>query len=344
VIGPVKRWLRAEEWWNSEPPLMMAVAYGELGAGRSLPSFGSALAAIALFFAAIVGMASLGYVLNDFGDRESDRVSGAPNQVVDAGLAWSVVGLVAVVALAVAPWFFLPARVSVLALLGLEPVLFVLYVVPPIRLKARGAAGVVADAGYAYVVPLLVTLVLFGHVAHHHVHPIQIVLVAAWSLLLGVRHILCHQLVDAGRDERAGIPTFALAHGWSPTLALVERMLVLELILLPLFVLSFGWYALTVLAGLALHATWVLLRRPGQDVRGRVALRELPVITRTRVLGWEIMSDFHVGWMPILFALALAVRSPVYVFVLALHLVIFNNPLKRMRWSLGTLRRQNVWS
>jgi 4-hydroxybenzoate polyprenyltransferase len=343
MLGRVKRWLRAEEWWNSEPPMMMAVAYGQLGGGSSLPSIGSALGALALYLVAILGLAGFGYVLNDFGDREADRLSGASNQVLDAGMAWSVAGLFVLVALSVVPWFFLPAHASVLILLALEPLLFLVYVLPPIRLKSRGGAGVIADACYAYVVPLLVTLVLFAHVAHHGVSPLQIAVVAAWALLLGVRHILAHQLVDAGRDERAGTPTFALAHGWNPTLTLLERVCLLELLLFPIFLITFGLDGLIVLAGFALHTAWVVRRRPREDLRGAVALRDLPVIRRLWVVGWEVMSGFHVRWMPVLFAAALAVRSPAYLLVLALHLLIFDNPLRHVSWRVRTLRWQSVW-
>jgi 4-hydroxybenzoate polyprenyltransferase len=343
VLGRVKRWVRAEEWWNSEPPIMMAVAYAQLGAGRPLASVDSALAAIGLYLAAIVGMASFGYVLNDFGDRDADRLSGSFNQVLDVGIAWSTFGLVAVVVLAVVPWFFLPAHLSVVALLGLEPVLFLMYVLPPTRLKSRGRAGILTDACYAYVVPLLVTLLLFGHVAHRHIAAIQIAIVTAWSLVLGVRHILAHQLEDAGSDERAGTPTFALAHGWGPTLVLLERMCLLEFVLLPVFLLTFRVDGLIVLVGFVVHAIWVLLRRPRRDLRGHVALRELPLITRTRLLGWEVMARFHVGWMPVLFAAALALRDPAFILVLALHLVVFDSPLRHVSWRLGALRWQDVW-
>ena len=57
-----------------------------------------------------------------------------------------------------------------------------------------------------------------------------------------------------------------------------------------------------VLIGLAVYAGWVLARRPARDIRGRVPIRRLEVITRIQLLGWDLMSSFHTQWLPLLLA------------------------------------------
>ncbi len=333
--------MRSDEWWPSKPPLMLAIAYGQLGAPAVLVPVGTALEALALFILATVGLAGIGYVLNDFGDRESDRLSGHRNAVLEAGTGWSLVGIFVLAMLAVAPWFLLPTSPPVAVLLGLELALLAAYALPPLRLKARGGAGIVCDACYGYVVPLLVPLLLFGEVAHHPPGPAQIVLVGAWSLVLGVRHVLEHQLEDAGRDARDGTPTFVARRGWTAAHRLFDRVTLTELALLGPALLTFGRSAPVLLVAFALHAAWVCLRPSAKHLGGRVSLRAGSAIIRARMLGWDVMTDFHLDLLAPLLAAALLARDGSYVLVLMLQLLIFERPLRRLL-RRGARRRRRA--
>jgi UbiA prenyltransferase family len=329
--------LRTEKWWNSKPPLMAAIAYWQLGAGKSLKPVGAVLPSLALFGVATFGLAAFGYLLNDVGDRGSDQRGGSPNAVLTAGARRVAAGLIVLAAVAVIPWFWLPTDGLVITLLALEPALFIAYVLPPVRLKIRGIVGIFTDALYGYVIPLLVAMLVFARVADRHISVVSTVLLVAWSLVLGVRQILSHQLIDAGRDERAGICTFVLGRGWHSGLRLLWRVTVAEAVLFPLLLLTFGWAAAVALTGLAAYAGWVLARRPARDIRGRVPIQTLGLITRIQLLGWDLMSLFHTQWLPLLLAGALTWRDPAYSAVLVGHLLLFRTPFsdrRRLRMRL----------
>lgn len=316
---------------------MAALAYWQLGAGSSLKPIGAVLPSLALFGVATFGLAAFGYLLNDVGDRKSDLLSGAPNAVLAAGPGRVAAGLIVLAAVALIPWFWLPTGGAVITLLALEPALFVAYVLPPLRLKVRGFAGIVTDALYGYVIPLVVAMVVFAHVADQRVSVVSTVLLVSWALVSGLRGILSHQLIDAGRDERAGICTFALRHGWHSGLRLLWRLTVAAAVLFPLLLLTFGWAAPVVLVGLAVYAGWVLIRRSARGIRGRVPIRRLGIITRIQLLGWDLMSSFHTQWLPLLLAGALTWRDPAYSIVLVGHMLLFRTPfgdLRRLRARL----------
>jgi 4-hydroxybenzoate polyprenyltransferase len=342
VRTKVRRYLRTEKWWNAKPPLMAAIAYWQLGAGRTLKPVGAVLLPLMLFGIATFGLAAFGYLLNDFGDRESDRLSAVPNAVLSAGTRRTVAGLIVLAGLAVLPWFWLPTDGLVITLLGLEVGLFVAYVLPPMRLKVRGIAGIVTDALYGYVIPLVVAMLVFANVADRRISPVSSLFLVSWSCVLGVRQILSHQLIDAGRDERAGISTFALSRGWRSGLHLLWRITLVEAILFPLFLLTLGWAAPVTLCGLAAYTGWVLSSRPAREIRGRLPIRRLGLITRILLLGWDLMSTFHVQWLPLLLAGALTWRDPAYGIVLIGHLLLFRTPFsdpRRLRfmpsWTLS---------
>lgn len=122
---------------------------------------GDVVRRLVLLIASAIGLATFGHLLNDWFDVASDRRAGKPNRL--AGTSVKVRALTAGVALAagLAPWAWLTLSTFSVILLVSEVLLFVLYSVPPARLKERGTWGVLADAVYAYVVPFLLAASIF---------------------------------------------------------------------------------------------------------------------------------------------------------------------------------------
>lgn len=310
---------------------MAAVAYATLGAGTELVAVGTALGNLALLGVTTFALAAFGYLLNDVGDREADALLGAPNAALAAGPRRTAIGLAILGAASALPWLWLPHTPTILALLGLEVVLFCAYVLPPLRLKERGLAGIATDATYGYVLPLLVARLAFEAVSGESAAPWAIATLIAWAFTLGVRQILGHQLMDAGHDERVGTATFALRHGWGRSLTLLGRVTIAEALLFPLALLGFGATGPVALGGLAIFTAWVLATRPRRSLRGAIPIHRLDVISRINLLGGDVMSTFHVRWLPLLLALALAVRDPAYLLVVAAHAIVFTTPLGEWR-------------
>ena len=102
-----------------------------------------------LLFLAIltaIGIAGIGYLLNDWNDREQDKIAGKSNIFLSANKLLIVVIPIAFCVLAILPWLYLPNTRITFYLLSIEIILFIVYAFPPLRLKERPVAGIICDA------------------------------------------------------------------------------------------------------------------------------------------------------------------------------------------------------
>jgi 4-hydroxybenzoate polyprenyltransferase len=293
-----------------------------------------------LFVAACVGIAGFGHLVNDYFDRRTDRLSGAPNLVGDRTTGSLVAQSIGVAALAWIPWLWLPTDAVILSLLVLEFVLFLLYSLPVIRLKERGLLGPVTDSLYSYTVSTSVAALVFAKLAQLHL-PVGFSLsMAGWSFLLGLRQILAHQILDASRDARAGLRTFVTMHGWQQTLLLCDWVIFpceLALFLIVLCFLAPGSAGAAL--GFLLYVPAVFLVTRHRDIRSVANPWRLSRIDRLIFLNNTLLFRFYTGWLPLLALIPLVQRVPSYATVAVLHLVLFDNGLKSMtRWCIDKAR------
>lgn len=170
---------------------------------------------IAASFVLMFGFAGFGYLTNDWADIEKDALVNKPNALQGTTTAQRAGLLVLFVFMIWPPWLVLPfTYVSALFIIG-EILLFVSYAFPPLRLKEREWLGIVADAGYAHLVPALFaayTFSLAGSVRFMQL-PTLLGLLAVWQGIVGIRNILLHQLQDAENDLHSGTHTFLTGRG-----------------------------------------------------------------------------------------------------------------------------------
>jgi len=319
--------VRSGQWWDHKvPPLIAAAALTVVALGE--PRGGELILDLCLFLVAAVGVAAFGHVVNDLADIRADALAGKANQM--SGLTPAArAGVVAVtLAAGLVPWIWLPRTATVLALLGVEILLLVIYSVPPIRLKDRSSAGVLADALYAYVVPILLTVAVFTEwTGGRRPAAWVIALVTAWMLLMGLRGILWHQIGDLAHDRRAGVRTLATRIGAERGGALLGGLVVVELVLAAATLVSLStvtgelWIALFG-AGYVLYRSFQMSLLWSEPVRP-AALKSAP--GRIRYLGFVVLNEFVEKWLPLAALVALALREPVLWFAVALHVVLFEN-------------------
>lgn len=218
--------VRFGSWWQHLVPPLVAVAYlAALGAPPALAPFGGTLL---LFLASVVGVAGFGFFLNDVCDLASDARAGKPNRAAGRSRRARLLVLTGWLGAGLLPWLFLPRRPIGLALLALQIVLLAAYSLPPLRLKDRGFAGVLADALYGHVVPVAITLALFtsSAAAGAFPHPRALALLLGSALVAkGLRNILLHQIGDRERDRRSGSATLVVALGPVAALGWINRCL-----------------------------------------------------------------------------------------------------------------------
>jgi glycosyltransferase involved in cell wall biosynthesis/4-hydroxybenzoate polyprenyltransferase len=215
--------IRAPEWWGVKLAPLFGVAYGEI-ALYDMPA-DEALPLVFCMLASGACLAAFGHLANDACDVESDRLSGKPNRLA----RWSPVqrggAALSLLAAAFVPWIVRPISLLPLLLLALNALLLLAYASPPLRLKARGAWGALADAGYAHLLPVLFVVALFDGTSREPgwVEALWILLLGSWAICLGLRSIVIHQIRDRNADAAAGISTLVVQVGTARARQWVSR-------------------------------------------------------------------------------------------------------------------------
>jgi 4-hydroxybenzoate polyprenyltransferase len=336
----MRRLVRLDDWWTSKLPPVLGVAY--LALARQGPPLDAraTLRDVVLFVVTCFGIGGCGYLLTDAFDVEEDRRAGKRNgwQGMTTGTRCGIVLLV--VAAAGLPWLVLPNATRVLPWIGVELALFAAYAVPPIRLKERGLAGIVADASYAHVLPAIVAWTTFGPATLAPVDDATMLVLGAWMLPLGMRHLLRHQHDDLDRDRLGGARTYAVAHGRGKTMAfIVRRLLPVEAIATAGAVLRFARLAPLLVVGVITHAAWALHVVRSRWLAPVPAHAQMSAAERHDLYGQRILSTFVERWLAPLALATLVWRNPPAIWLVPFHLLVFGAPLRRWWNELRFLPR-----
>ncbi len=165
------------------------------------------LAHLALVSAWSALFLTAGYLINNYCDRDQDRekeyseprVQSDPGMVLAVGVACLVCAAVILVALA-------PNR-SVIMVGAVQIAGGLAYSLPGIRLKERGAWGMLTATTMQRVPGFLMVVLAFPQ------RPAAAIAITIWFLVMGLVFILEHQLEDLADDKRTGVRTWATVRG-----------------------------------------------------------------------------------------------------------------------------------
>jgi len=310
---------RADDWWTSKASLLMGFVYlfalwFHISFERFLP--------LALFsILVIAGFASFGYLSNDFFDKEKDRLAGKKNFLLDKPLFYQIGLAIVSISLIVMPWFFLPAAALSYWLIGIQLSLFLLYSCPPIRLKEKGAAGVLVDSLYAHAVPTILAAYTFFLASFFFLPYIAFVLLFLWQLLSGIRNILIHQLEDKSSDTSSGTKTFAGTSNTKSILQILQAVILLELAFCLAFfsLLTFREHQFAVCIAavflLCFQSIFWYIHLTLEDLPDP-PLRYFP-------------NNVYEKWLPAIYLILLSFSNGYFLILLFLHITLFNFDLYR---------------
>ena len=218
--------VRGREWWSFKLAPIVAAFFTEVLLHGVPP--GAAFLLLLRVLGTSASLAAFGHVVNDAADVADDLRAGKRNALA-AWRPWQRWALAAVLyGLAFVPWVGAPLpAVALLVLVG-EAVLLVGYSVRPVRWKERGAAGLVADALYAHVMPVLFVAAVVRGGALPSLEAGWTAAVAVWAFAFGLRGILVHQIGDEPADRLAGARTFVVAEGRARAEAVLHRVFLAE--------------------------------------------------------------------------------------------------------------------
>lgn len=316
---------RAEQWWSYKLSPMLAIYYATLL--RSGMSVAEAGWTGLLLLAGIGACAAYVSLSNDLADRRDDRIAGKPNRL--EGKSTPAVALALAVPLALGAavaWRWRSDPLALLAFAG-SWISFTVYSFAPLRLKARGIWGIVADASGAHGFPALLAALLAFNAAGRAPDWLWCVCAAAWSGAFGLRGILWHQLLDAEADRRSVTATFVQRYGVAASRTIVGRglfpiELTLLLILLWLVPGRGSMFAL------ALYGLYVVGAMARLDIRPTLVV----AIPRYSLL----LVAFYVAVWPLALLLDSAWQHPLDTVVVAVHALLFHRPILEL---IDTARR-----
>lgn len=304
--------MRAGEWWEYKIAPILAVFYAtSLLAGASILSL---VPSLLLLLAALVPGAVYVSVLNDLTDRDEDAKAGKVNRMAGASLSLALATMVPAVAAGLAVAWAWRADPLLLGFYLAAWTAFTLYSLPPFRLKARGLAGLAADASGAHLFPTLVAAVFAFRAAGAPADYLWLSAVGLWAFGTGLRGILWHQLLDREADEAAGVRTFVQRVPRARALALGHYLAwPAELAALAFLLWKLG--SAGALVGLLLYA--VLLRQ-------RIKIfRMIPIVVEPRPRHVVLLQEYYTLFLPVSLLAQSALIRPADGLVLLAHLILF---------------------
>ena len=312
--NPYSGIFRVKDWWWSKAALLMGLVY--LFAAWYHISFEEFIPLSILSLLTITGFAGMGYLFNDLFDIEKDTIAGKRNFLAGkSGLFILALFLLSSLFVLV-PWLFLPKSWISFVLIATQFVLFIVYSVPPVRLKERGVAGIIADALYAHGVPSVLAAYTFALAAHYLFPLTDILLLFAWQTISGIRNILLHLAEDIEADKKAGSKNFVagltpakfeqilawlIAVEWLLCLAFFSSLLLIN----PLF-------SICLLVIIVLTATGFMLFME----------KDAPSFLNST---WSFFpNNIYEKWLPLAYLMVLAVGDKRFAILFAIHLTVFN--------------------
>lgn len=182
---------------------------------------------VGVFLVLSMTLTAYGYLINDLADVELDRRAGKPNAF--HGMNRTKAALVMAVVFGVMVVCGLPfaRRPDFLPLWIVQTLAATFYSLPPVRLKERGALGLVATIAAQQPLPAAMAFAALGHLRTWGA-----LAFIAYITLRGICSDVGHQVRDRERDAATGARTFAVRRGHGVVARIYGISLELEVLLL----------------------------------------------------------------------------------------------------------------
>lgn len=270
-----------------------------------------------------IGAAAFGYFLNDCFDAEHDKKAGKINFSASLSFIQKALILIACAAVAISPWVYLQRNILLL-IVGIHLSTFVLYSVPPVRLKDKFYLGVFTDALYSFFLPVVLLVVLaFG--IDINLLPFYSILLLVWSLAAGLRTILQHHITDRHTDAKANSHNVT-RYGLKINILLINLALAVEIVTFLWFAFSFDNYfknfQVLLWATVPLYILFIIQQLFTANRYG-IQFK----LYRKLATGKIQLNGYYEEWLPVVLLLIFAVKSWQGSISLLLFLILFKSGL-----------------
>jgi len=223
---------RSKDWRFSFIPQIFGTLYLWI-ALLTIPFSIRSFVLLVLSFTTALGFAAIGYFINEYFDKEDDKMVGKKNKLQGLGVVQTYSLLIVIITITALPWIMLPLNNITLWLIFFQLSLFLAYAAHPIRLKNNAFLAVLIDSLYAYVVPLVLSFQTFYlFVETNQSYRYLILCLAVLFLFAGIRNILVHYLSDLHLDQKINKITLPILIGIPATIRLLVRLAYCEYLII----------------------------------------------------------------------------------------------------------------
>ncbi len=281
-----------------------------------------------------IGIAGIGYVLNDLSDYKDDVINGKRNLFINLSTFSSIFLTSVFIVLSIFPWFILPFDYISLYLIIFEILLFFFYALPPFRWKEKGFLGVISDALYAQVVPCILATYTYSKIENNiRVCTFFLVVYLSWLILLGIRNILNHQREDFSNDISTNTNTFVIQIG----IKYAENLIMHVIIPIELALFSIMLYMLPQSNHLFFYCYLIY---------AFVYISKEVIVTKklsNNSTNWysffnrQLLNEFYEIHLPILLLIYFSYHQSFFIWILVLNLLLFL-PIY-IRYTIGFFKK-----
>lgn len=289
AVAILRELVRWREWYDTKLPFFMVGAlYALLGVhapgSQQLEQLGALGALLCLY-------AAFGHIVNDYADRETDRIAGKQKILhgwgVGAALLSLTLPLACIVVLALTRFDHVTALLAFAAVL-----LAAGYSLRPVRLKERGSLGLIAATIAQRTLPIAIALQAFRRWDWAALG------LCVLATLIGLRFIIVHQLRDRQNDLRSHVRTAATGGDPQRLEALLRSLFAFEIIFLVATVTAMASQEPLLWIGVLAYAVGLALSM----ARG----------SSLSPAQYFVFSGFYSVVWPLALALLLSLRNPVF--------------------------------
>lgn len=322
IISKLSDPLRAGHWWKYKAAHILGFAYFYFFL-LQLP-LKESIIILALSAVTIIGVAGLGYVINDLYDIEPDRIAGKRNRMERFSTPVRGLIMLTLVAVALLPWLYLKSNVWIWVLMALELFLFAVYAHPLTRLKERSLWGPICDALYGHAVPVVIACLTYQQYFEEIPYPVLpfYIVLLIWQFFKGLRNIFLHQMEDHDADIAAGLKTFTIKLGPRYIYRLIVKQL-LPLEWLSGTMLAYLLFTQAPFIGVA-FALFMLLYILGHGLFRNTKTGAENFRMNTNLY---FLNDWYEDYFPWVFLVAMFITNMNYGALAMFHLIMFPETL-----------------
>ncbi|MEC3879907.1 UbiA family prenyltransferase [Parapedobacter sp. 10938] len=312
-IVTIRKMVRAAEWWEYKLVPLLGIGYATAFVSKT-PLIEAVPTLLIAFVGLVIG-AVFASLINDVTDIDDDLEAGKKNRMAKFSERSRWVCLAGCLTLGVAFGIIIYPDLLSLFFYAMAWLSFILYSVPPIRLKIRGGIGVVCCACGESLFPALFIVSEFIYYTGFSAHFWWFITVGIWAFASGLRAILWHQFVDRENDINTNTNTFAtkvIPEKFRPVTTIlfgVELIAAIGMLLqIQLFVI---WI------GLLLYVVLVMIRYKRYT--------SIPIVLLTPANAqWQVlMMDFYQAFLPLSLLVAASLSQPWAWMILLAHAILF---------------------